>query len=164
MQRLIAAVLIIPMILLISVTAFQMFAFQSRTTFEETVTNELLGVMDSSPKVFQTDYPAKEGSLTVTVKNVTSGSTISGTSATVDYHSGLQVADVNVSSGTTGSDIKAYADYTAYSGEGYSEWTRTYTGTFSGMKLGSLLPFIYIAIAVIGVILGAFGVTAYLKR
>ena len=164
MQRLIAAVLIIPMILVIAVAVFQQFAFQSRTPFEQTVTGEELGVMDSSPKVFQTAYPAKEGSATVTVKNITSGAVISGTSATIDYHSGLQVADVNVSSPTVGTDIKAYIDYTAYSGEGYDEWTKTYSGTFSGFKLGALLPFVYIAIAVIGVILAAFGVTAWLKR
>jgi len=163
-QKLIAAVLAVPMILIISVAVFQSMAFQSRSPFEQAVTNELLGVVSASPSIFNTAYPAKEGSAAVTVKNVTSGAVISGASATINYKSGLDPAVVTVSSPTVGSDIKAYINYTAYSGEGYSEWTRTYRGTLSGMNLGSLLPFIYIAIAVVGVILGAFGVAAVLRR
>jgi len=163
MQKLIAAVLIIPMILVISTAVFQQFAFQSRTSFEESVTNELLGVVDSSPKTFTLDYPAKPNSASVWVLNTTSNSTVSS-NVSIDYKSGLEPASVAVNASATGNDIKAYANYTAYSASGYSEWKKTYTGTFTGLKLGANLPFIYITIAVIGVILGAFGIAAILRR
>jgi hypothetical protein len=162
MEMLVTALLAIPFILIIAGTVFQTFSFQSRVTFEETVTGEELGVVDVSPKTFTTDYPVKKGSEVLTVKNVTSGEVISSSISSIDYKSGLDPADVTVESLVTGADIKAYLDYTAYKAEGYDDWKKTYYGTFSGMKLGSILPYIYIAIAIVTIIIGAFGVSRFI--
>ena len=50
-------------------------------------------------------------------------------------------------------------DRSDWSAEANETYTKVTSGTWSGFGLGSLLPFIYIAVAVIGVILGAFGIS-----
>jgi hypothetical protein len=153
-KELIFAVLTVPIILIISVAVFQNFFSSSQSTFEQTTTNETLGTISSSPITFSTAYPSKVDSLTAYAKNITSGATVS-ISTSVDYKSGLEPAAVTITSATTGTDIKAYANYTAYAKEGYSSYTKTYTGTFSGFNLGALLPFILIAVTIVGIIVGA---------
>ena len=62
---------------------------------------------------------------------------------------------------TTFSSTVDRGDWSSEANETYEKVT---TGTWSGFKLGSMLPFIYIATAVVGVILGAFGISAWLRR
>jgi len=152
-SNLIYAVLSVPIILLISLTVFQNFFSSSQSTFEQAVSGELLGVLDASPKTFVSAYPAKVGSMTVTVKNVTSGVIITPSLVSIDYKSGLDPASITISSTTVGSDIKAYADYTAYAKEGYSSYVKTYRSAQSGFNLGTLLPFILIAIVIVGIVI-----------
>ena len=158
--KIVVPLLLIPLLLIIAGAVFTNFAGQSRSAFETAVTGEELGVLDSSPKTFYTDYPAKVDSMTVTVKNETSGATVSA-DVTIDYNGGWEVAEVTVSSTTTGSDIKVYADYTAYAGSGWETFGRVRTGTWSGFKLASLLPFVIIAMTVIGVLVGAFAIRGF---
>ena len=155
MKNLLFTVVVIPLILLISLTVFQGFFSGTQSTFEQAVSSEELGVLDSSPKTFVTAYPAKVDSIAVTVKNVTSGETITPSSVTIDYKSGLDPAEVTISSAVVGSDVKAYADYVAYAKEGYSEYVKTYKQTQGGFNLGSMLPFILIAVVIVGVIIAA---------
>jgi hypothetical protein len=154
-MKLIYAVLSVPIILLISLTAFQNFFSSSQSTFEQTITGELLGALDTSPKTFVSAYPAKVGSMTVIVKNVTSGAIITPSSVSIDYKSGLDLASVTIGSTTVGNDIKAYADYTAYAKEGYSNYVKTYRSAQSGFNLGALLPFVLIMTLVAGIFIGA---------
>ena len=49
-----------------------------------------------------------------------------------------------------------------WSAEANTTFTKVQSGTWSGFDLGSMLPFIFIAITVVGVILGAFGLRTYL--
>ena len=51
-----------------------------------------------------------------------------------------------------------------WSSEANETYTKVTSGTWSGFKLGANLPFIYIAVTVVSVILGAFGIAAWLKR
>jgi len=147
--------LIVPLVLIISGAVFTNFASESRSAFETSVTNEELGTLDSSPKLFYTDYPAKPDSMTVVVKNTTSGSVVTAT-VSIDYNGGYDEAEVNVTSSTTGSDIKVYANYTAYTGSGWESFQKVRTGTWGGFKLASMLPYIIIAMIVLSVLLGAF--------
>lgn len=161
---LITAVLTVPILLVIATSVITNFADTSRTVFENTITNEDLGVVDSTPKILYTDYPVKADSETLILKNTTSGSTlgtlVEGTNYTINYNGGYSVATVNVTSvSTTGSDIHVYGNYTGYSASGYTHYTNEYQQTLSGYNLASMLPLVYIAIVIIGIILGAFGIS-----
>lgn len=145
--------LTVPLILLVSLAVFQQFFANTRQSFEAQIVGEELGVLDTSPKTFVTKYPAKVGSASVYAKNTTSGAAVSITVNSIDYKDGLEPAAIQVSSSTVGSDIKVYADYTAYSKEGYSSFVRTYRGGQTGFNLASLVPFILIALVVVAIII-----------
>lgn len=51
-----------------------------------------------------------------------------------------------------------YYSYVFYGGTGYEAFEKISTQTYSGFKLGSLIPFILFAIAIIAIILGAFAI------
>jgi len=55
-------------------------------------------------------------------------------------------------------------DRSGWSQEANETYQKVTSGTWSGFKLGANLPFIYIAVTVVGVILGAFGIAALLRR
>jgi hypothetical protein len=142
--NLLYAVLSIPIILLISLTVFQNFFSSSQTTFEQVIVNESLG---TGPGTYYTAYPAKVGSATVY-----NGTTVCS-ACSVDYKSGLDPAVVTVPTSAGSTAIKI--TYTAYAKEGYSSYVKTYRGTQTGFSLGSLLPFVLIAITIVGIIIAA---------
>jgi len=141
-SELIYAVLSIPIILLVSLAAFQNFFSGTQSTFEQTIVNESLG---TAPGTFYTAYPAKVGSATIY-----NGTTLCS-ACTIDYKDGLEVAEVNATEAS--GEVKI--TYTAYAKEGYTNYIKTYTGTQRGYMLGSLLPFILIAMTIVGIIIAA---------
>jgi len=158
MKELVYALLIIPMLLLISYAVFTPFFLNSRSTYETTVTNELLGNLSTNGTSFTSDYYMKPDSL---IGLDGGNSTVDAECldmSTVDYKQGVSLGNITVYCNATGSTIAVYADYTAYSGTGYDAALKAEAGTRSGYSLGGQLPFLYIAVAVVSVILGAFGI------
>jgi hypothetical protein len=140
-RELLYAVLSVPIVLLISLGVFNDFFNSSRSNFEVAVTGEVLG---TGPGTFFTAFPAKPGSATIY-----SGTNLCS-ACTIDYKDGLDKAVVTA--GVAG-EIKI--DYTAYAKEGYSQFIKTYRGTQSGYNLAGLLPFVLIAMVIVGVIITA---------
>ena len=52
-------------------------------------------------------------------------------------------------------------DRGGWSGDANTTYTKVTSGTWNGFKLGSLLPYVLIAVTIVGVILGAFGMRGY---
>ncbi|RLE45201.1 hypothetical protein DRJ16_00045 [Candidatus Woesearchaeota archaeon] len=146
-KGIIFAVLTIPIILTISLTVFEGFFQSNQETFETSVVNESLG---TGAGTYYTDYPAKVDSATVY-----NGTTVCPSSVCViDYRSETQPAKVTVGSEAGSTAIKI--SYTAFSKSGYTQMVKTYQQTQSGYNLGALLPFVLIAMTIVGVIVGAF--------
>jgi len=144
-KMLITALIIVPFILLISATVFQNFAFGSRSGFEGSeIVNETLG---TGAGTYYTAYPAKVDSATIY-----NGTALCGDACTIDYYTGLQKAKVVAGDTATG---QINITYTPYSATGYTSWTKIFSQTFAGMKLGGLVPFVLIAVVIITVIVGA---------
>lgn len=154
MKNILYALVTLPLILIVALSVFEPFSASSRTPFEQTITADVLGVLDTSPKTFTTTYPVKEGTLTVYAVNTTDNSAVTITVDSVDYKDGLEPAIVTVSSTTTGTDIEVRADYTGYAKSGYDQYVKTYKGTISSFNLAGLLPFIVIALAVVAAVVG----------
>lgn len=148
-KLLVSALVFIPLLLLISTAVFQDFAFNSRDSFEGSeIVNESIGVTGAGTGY--TDYPAKVD--TATIYN---GTSACGSACTIDYYTGLQKA--KIVSTATGGAIKV--TYTPYSATGYTSWTSIFTQTFAGLKLGGMMPFVLIAVAVLLAIFGTFGIS-----
>lgn len=142
-KEILFAVLTVPLILIISLTAYQSFFASSQSAFEQTVVNESLG---TGAGTYYAVYSAKVGSATIY-----NGTTVCPAAVcSVDYRDGLYPMKVTVTSAAGSTEIKA--TYTAYAKEGYTQYVKTYTGTQSGFTLGSLLPFILVAIGIVGII------------
>ena len=146
------AILTVPIILLISTTVFHGIFSGSQNVFEVAVVNETMG---AAPFTGSTDYPAKYG--TITCSNSTDNcQNATVQNCTINYNSGLSPASVDTTAGLKAGTV--YCSYTAYSKEGYSSYVKTYQGTFSGYNLGSLIPFVLVAMLVVGAVIVGLGV------
>jgi len=139
---LVTAIVFIPIMLLVFTSIFQNFSFNSRSSFEKTVTNETLG---TGSDTYTTDYPVKE--ITAVYND-----TKAYTNYTADLKSGLEPAEITIGADGTGAIKITYVAYDT--DNGYDSWVRVYNQTFAGYKLGSMLPFILIALVVITLIAG----------
>lgn len=158
MNQLIYGLVAIPILLLIGLAVWQPMFSTSAYQFEELIANEHLGNLTLNGTTMYTDYPMKLSSLTAVDAINASGDAVVCYAGTVTYNDYLAVASFAVSCTQNASTVAVYADYTGYTG-GYSRAIQINSGVVSGYGLGSQLPFIYIAIAVISVILGAFGLS-----
>jgi len=156
-RNLLLPILVVPLVLLISLTVFQGFSEGTQSFYEGAVTNEFLGNVTSSPITLYSDYPAKMGSMDVWVRNATGNYNLaigSAANVTIDYRSGLRVAKITITANETGNAIKAYANYTGYiQGSHYSSFVTTYEKSLNTYNLGALLPYILAAMVLIGVII-----------
>ena len=143
--------LIVPLVLVIASAVFTGFSSNTASTFEEAIVNETIGTADGTAKDLETAYDCKEDSVTA-VYNGTSKMT-----ASTDYnvtYSPFDPCTISIGSHITTGTIKVC--YTAYKGEGYTSFTKIREGTWGGYKLASLLPYIVIAMVVLGLLIGAF--------
>lgn len=155
-DNLLYAVIVIPIVLLISLATYTPFFSGTRSVFELTVTNESLGELTTNGTAFTTTYPVKDSSVTdIRVMNATWDDKYD--SYSIDYNDYLGVATVTVYGSQNGTGVDVYIDYTGYNADYRDYAVRTYTQTQSGYALGGQLPFIYIAIALVGAILAGFG-------
>jgi len=158
MNQLIYGLVAIPILLLIGVAVWQPMFSTSAYQFEEVIADESLGTFATNGSTVTTAYPMKLDSLTEYYVLNASGSEFTCYEPTVDYHDYLSAATFALSCEDNGTGRTAYASYTGYTG-GYNRAIQINQGVNSGYGLGSQLPMVYIAIAVISVILGAFGLS-----
>ncbi len=163
MDKIVYAVLTVPLILIIGTVVLSQFTNSSQSNWEDTITAEaksnITGVCTPAAPCTNTratSYPVKDGTLVVTMKNI-SGSTLSGNdiNESVTYDSGRSDLTVTIVSAYNGSVSLAY---TGYSMDGYDTFLKSEQGTWNGFNLASMLPFILAAMALIAIILGAFAV------
>lgn len=156
-NNLIYALVVIPIVIGIALSIYFPFFAGHRAIYETTVTDELIGNLSTNGTAISLDYPAKVGSLTG----------LDGGNSTVDaaclpssvesFNSGMSTGSVTVYCNVTGSSIAVYADYTAYTGDAYQTALTAEQQTRSGFNLGALLPFILIALTVVGIVLAGLG-------
>lgn len=158
MSDLTYALLAVPFILLISVVVLQNFTASTQPNFENSLSEAQVNLtgacIPACTATYTTLYPVKDGTLTITAKNI-SGNTQPAYFAnnSVTYDGGLKPLDFTVTAKYNGT---VRANYTGYSAGGYNSFLKTQAGTWNGFNLASMLPFIIIALAIVGVILGAF--------
>lgn len=149
-KYLVMALLGVPFILLISVSVFSGLALYSIPSDMETdVTNETFSATGESSL-----YDCKEG----TLENCWTAGGLDedcSTNCTVAYDN-FNKCVLTIASGTP---TPVNCSYTSYQGDSWDSYSKVYTQTISGQKLGSTIPYILIAISVITVLIGAFGLS-----
>lgn len=158
-NQLIYGLVAVPILMLLGVAIWQPMYSTSAFQFEETIADELLGNLTLNGTTMTTAYPMKLSSLTsVSAVNGTGDAVTCYLPTTITYNDYLAAASFAVNCEQNASTVAVYADYTGYTG-GYTRAIQINSGVNAGFGLGSQLPFVYIAIAVISVILGAFGLS-----
>ena len=154
-EKAIIPVLVIPLLLIIMVAVFMSSTEDTRFTFENTVTNESTGETADGDNAFSSAYDCKEDSVTA----VYNGSSNCATPAcyNVTYVDEGTAPCTFVSKATAGA-IKI--SYTAYKDEGYDAFEKVNNLAFQGFNLSSILPFVVVAMTVLGVVIGALVIKA----
>lgn len=161
-KYLVTSLIAIPIILLVALTVFHgLSLYGIPSGMESTATNETIG---TDAGTHYTTYDAKQDSVTW-VHNTTDSlcGSISGTDAdktncgTVVTYRNFDTAKIVVPGSNISGSIKA--SYTKYSGDSWTSYSKVYDQTMSGHKLGSQVPYILIAMTIVTVIVGAFGVS-----
>lgn len=162
-KTLISALVIIPVIIILGTVTFTNFADNSRTSFETAVVNELLGNMSGYPTSFTTDYYVSQTTTpTFYAYNGTRATIITvHSNETIDYQQGYGLATVTVWANESAADVQVYMNYTAYAGTSYNTFNSIRGQTYTGYNMAGLLPFIYIAIAIIVAVMGAFAYSKF---
>lgn len=164
-KMLVSALLTIPIVIILGAVTFTNFADNSRTSFEATQVNEFLGNTTSTHTSFTTDvFVSQSTTPTFTFYNFTTGwdftnATSNNVNVTIVYNQGYALANVTVFGNETG--VSAYMNYTGYTGTAYTSFNTIRGQTYSGYNLAGLLPFITIALAIVGLIVGALAYTKY---
>lgn len=157
-KYLVTSLIAIPLILILAITVFHGLAVNSRSAYESTVTNESIKTGVANDTWFDLDYAGKKNTTADGIK-VWNGTATAQTryyNFSMDWANQIDLSRIHI--GTDGHGM-VNVTYTAYSGSGYESFTKVYDQTLTGQKLGSLFPYILIALAVVTVIIGAFGVT-----
>lgn len=155
-------VVFIAMLLVVGLIVYGTFQDQARTQaiFEIKVTaNETLnstnGALAHVPAAMATDHtPVKDTSFTVYIQNASySKPLVLNTGYTVtDIDAGINIIDTT----QNGSDKSVVATYTYYGGTAQNAIEKVGTQTYAGFNLGSVIPLILFAVAIIGIIGYAF--------
>jgi hypothetical protein len=140
--------LVIPLLLIVMVSVYMQSTDSTSFVWENTVTNESAGTADGDETVTSANH-CKPASVTA-VYNGTDACALA-TCYTVTY-TPLGTCDVWTNA-TAGSIL---ISYTGYTGDGYSAFDKMNDSAYSGFKLGSVLPYVIIAMAVLGIIVMAF--------
>ena len=147
--------LLVAMFLVIGLYVYGNFETATYSNYEHTATNDDCGVISTTPTDVYTTYnPLKSGSESVVIVNTTSGATVDASpSYTVDYDTGK--ITISSTTATLGTDTHVYANYTYYSGEGFSTIRQIGTNTTKGFQLGSILPIVLFAgLIITGIVIG----------
>lgn len=133
---------------------------RTQSSFEVIVSaNETLnstnGALATVPAVMTVDNtPLKDASLTVYIENASDSFLLTqGTGYTVtDIDSGINIIDET----QNGSDKSVVATYTYYGGTAQESIEKVGNQTYAGFNLGSVIPLILFAVAIISIIAYAF--------
>ena len=154
-KYLVTAIVVIPLFLLLGTTVFHNMAVNSRTPFETSVANESLGNCTTTKTVYPA-YAVKNDNDTLEIWNGTGSTWQRFSNFTISYEYEIDRSQIVLG----GNCIQnANISYTAYSGDGYESFAEVYDQTLEGQQLGAIFPYIIIAMAIIGAIIGAFGLT-----
>jgi len=155
-KQLVYVLVIIPLILILAVTIFHGFAINARSPYESTVVNETVKGIADGGAWYTLDYSAKKNTTPsdLRVVDYTNNSYIGNFSINYGYaidHSRIWIGD--------NEDGALNITYVAYKGSGYESFVKVYQQTTSGQKLGSMVPYVLIALTIVTVIIGAFGIS-----
>ncbi|MHA1302750.1 MAG: hypothetical protein ACTSPI_03500 [Candidatus Heimdallarchaeaceae archaeon] len=149
-QKTLMPVLIVPLVLVLLVTVFSSTQDATVYSWENTITNESTGLTgDGTSQTATSDRHCKVDSVT----SAYNGTTLM--TAVTDYnvtYSNLGVCTIN-----TSVDAGAVVmTYTGLNGSGYTAFDNIGTQTYSGFKLASILPYVIVAMMVLGLVITAF--------
>jgi hypothetical protein len=157
-KLLVMSLVAIPLTLLISLTIVDNMARNSLTAFEGTAVNQTLdpAAVIGTPATYTSPQVCKEGSITFVGNtshkchpNICYNQTYAG------FNEPFTIVDTNNATmkGTL------YLTCTPYSSSGFSSYQSVYDQTIAGNKIGSMVPYIMIALAIITVLMTAFTVS-----
>ena len=137
--------LAVPLILIIFAAVFTNLSSTTIYSFEEAVTNETVG---ADAGTYTTAYDAKDASVTAAYNG--------SSTCTIGELCNITYAPFSKATIVSSVDGAIKVSYTKYDQGGYESYEKVRTGTWGGFKLASLLPYIIIAMIVLGILLGAF--------
>jgi len=160
LNQLVFVLIVIPLLLLISANVVYNVADSSLWAFETTITNETVNdsvINGVAVSTFTLDYDTKENSTNdlITCYNGTGANWNVCINCTA-IHRPRNTAQIRVGQNVNNNTF-INCTYTGYTGDGYDAFEDSESGTWNGFSLGSQLPFVYIAMAVVGIVLGVFG-------
>lgn len=137
--------LIVPMLLIVFAAIFASFTVNTQYTWEQNYANESVTITANIGTVAHP--PIKE---VTAIYNATGGGQLT---ESTDYN----VTDPEDGKITFGSNVESTVKvtYTGHGGTGWEEYGKIKGGTWGGFKLASLIPYIIIAVIVLGVLLTA---------
>jgi len=164
-KYLITALIAVPMLILLAITVTNGLVNGNRVTFENTVNqtnsssyNGTTNCQVTGCQVMNSTYDCKLDSVSK-VSNGTGEGTL-GIQYNVTYDTW---GKCHVTSKWAGSPAEVYYIYTAYKDTAdlsqYTSYKNIITQTNAGQKLSAMVPYVLIAIAIITIILGAFGIS-----
>jgi len=153
-KYLVSVLVVTPLVLVIALTVFHEMALTSRTPFEGFVYNETVKDAGPAGQWYVLQYAMRDNTTASELK-VYNG-TQPYTNYTLDKAYELDHSRIYIGTDGTG---QINITYPAYTGSGYTSYVKVHDLTLSGQKLGSLVPYILISLAVVTIIVGAFGVS-----
>jgi len=154
-KYLITALLVIPMVIVLTMVVFQNMAINNLTLFEGTAANDTMGSATIGSAFDLTGtYSCKSGSITFVGNTTHICHPNICYNVTYNFNEPCEIIDTNNKT-MKGTII---ATYTPYSSSGFESYKAVYNQQNSSMQLGALVPYILIALAIITVILTAFGI------
>jgi len=157
-KLLVMSLVAIPLTLLISLTVVDNMARNSLTAFEGTAANQTLtpAAVIGTGATYIFPIVCKEGSITW-VGNTTMQCVITGcyNHTYSGFNKNTEIVDTynKTMRGTL------YGTCTPYSNSGFSSYQSIYDQTIAGNKIGSMVPYVMITLAIITTIMGAFAVS-----
>lgn len=140
--------LIVPLLLVIMVSVYMQTSDSTANVFEVAIVNESLGTGETTS--YYTDEHCKDAGITAVHNG--SDTCAAATCYNVTYQP-LGTANVTNGPGVSGAML---VSYTSYSGEGYNAFDKIGDQTYSGFELASILPYVIIAMALLGLLIAAF--------
>jgi len=162
-SNLLLAILVIPLMLVVVLATVSGFSNSTQTAFLGTATtNALVGNSTDATTVLAPPYNILDDN-TATCKVRLEGTTLTALSSptgtcTVTENAGFDSTITTVTNASDPAIIRTYLNYTPYSKDGYSQFSKVTKQTYNGFNLGALLPYILIAMAVVGIIVGLLAV------
>jgi len=144
-------IVLVPLILLISVTIYGSFQDATMNTWQVDVTNEShteSGVLVAN--TFTLDQPPLVNESLELYNQSDKTEQLADTSYEVVD---LETGEVNV---TVDTQQSVYAYYTGHGGSGYQTSTSVNANAYSGFDLASILPLVLAGVAILSIVIGAF--------